>query len=1353
MLEKFLHYIFKLPKEWIPTISMGAFIFAIFLLIVLLLLCIAIVNSKNLIINKIATIPKKEPKEEALEEDESFEPLPVLSGRLGEILALNGFIKIGKYTEAFLKCLEVIRTSTYNIMWRYKIPFYMVVGLEKSGKTTLLDNLRFEHLSAEYSNINGIWRLFKKGALFETPAIFDKKFWEFLADIFSFIRPRRPLDGIILTVPANLLLTDSQNIQKLSADLFEKFFHFQHNVNFRLPIYIVITKGDLIEGFTEFANLLPPNEKQQIFGWSCPHPISSSFSSAWVNEILETFSKGIRKSILNMTKNQPITECSKKAMLFEPSIKKLYESLAVYINTLFRAHDPKDGLLLRGVYLVGKQNNLSINSDILQPAALNPELFSNINVENNVLSYDGNMFFIQDLFGEKIFKEYNIAYPIDVNSIDINKAEYRNKIVAASSSVLITASWFYGNSNLKEEIYNTFYTLSAIRTSMVKIKKLERHAQSEENQRLIKLETVNLLHNMPDIGPLYLFSIFVPQSWFPELRQKLRNTLGLVFDSIIVKAMFIDLNHNTNNLVKNIFDNPDVSYKKSDLFDITTFESFKQLKDYASNVLLLEKLSHEYNIIRHIEDEKSVRDLTDSIFKGKFKISRGVSGRIPNRQLMPPSFNISIYKHHLEENLKKVCALFVRDTLDKNIEKILENIVKDIDRLDLASKDEREDYTSQNLIKTYKKILLLKEVLKNKNFAWISKDEFAPGDAYMELLEELNNSELISHDTIKEILNNSQSEFAAFKERLANFSSKLAGKILKADLQTVSDGVIAIQKEIEALIEQPFIILDPPRKLRTLIPDDKMIIWNIKILKEAAEMINKYYDFIGAEQKNIREKYFDMYKTVIRKCLKASVISMVSKAEKLEDIAVGSSLLLEESFSKQAENMKDVSLYVQKIMKLFTDLAKIDHVKDTTFADLIIAETTKFLTNIDAELSSQKLYEAGEAIFSEWDGSENPRYLSIGNPDELRMYLDNQFEKIKFLAKDLAAPVVETILLSNIKYRNNPVISKWKNIISCVDDYEQKKPGNSIAALETFVIETLSKTSFESIRNDVDIRNVANTRSDFFIAKRSDIARALLARAEIVKHKKALEGYTLIRNYFNENLSNKFPFSVNAIDNASINDIETFIDMYEENKVSALMDEVKNRENFNKDAFIFLDRIDDALELLKAWVEHVRTGNADGKKVVFKIEYRPNPVLEEATNAVLDRILSVNNKNISEGESFAFYNGEDVEVLFSWVSGASLAPNVNAAIKGAVLKSDETIFKTTGAWALFDLIEKHRIEKKAAVSNGVLLEFKIPIINKANGNKTTDSKLVLKITPLQKEGDKVANLTWPVFPKICPSLF
>lgn len=1354
MLQLLTQYISKFPKEWIPTVSIGMFILAILLLIVLLLLCIGIVNSKNLIKGKIEPLFETKKKEKkTVDESGQFESLPIFSGRLGEVLALNGFIKIGKYTDAFLKCLEVIRTSTYSIMWRYKIPCYMVVGAEGSGKSFLLDNLKFQYLSSENSNIAGMWRLFKKGVFFESPNFDDKNFWEFLANVFSFFRPRRPLDGIILTVSADFLALDSKNVEKLSQNLFEKLFHFQHNVNFRLPIYVVITKGDLIEGFNEFSHLLPPNVKQQIFGWSCPHPISNNFSSNWILEILETFSKGIRKSILNMSKNQSVTEYLKKAVLFEGNIKKIYSSLEVYIDTLFKSHDPKDGLLLRGVYLVGKQNNLTINSDILQPAALNPLLFSEVHVENSNFSYDGNLFFVQDLFEEKIFKEYNIAYPIDLNAIDVKKTEYRNKIIAAMSSVFITGSWFYGNSKLKDEIFNNYYTLSALRTSMIKIKKLEKYVNSEEVQRHIKSETAILLHNMPYVGHFYLFSPFVPQSWFPELRQKFRATLGLVFDSFIVKAMFIDLNHSTNNLIKNIFDNPDLSYKKSDLFDITAFESFRKLENYVNEILLLEKLSHEYNTIRYIEDEKIVRDLTDSIFKGNFKISKGVSGRIPNKKLMPPSFNIAVHKKHLEENLKKIFSVFVKDVLDKNIEKILENIVKDIDRLDLASKDEREDYTSHDLVKTYKKILLLKEVLKNKNFSWILKDEFSPGDAYIELLKNLNTSELINHAVVKDILNNAQSEFIAFKERLIGFQSKITGKILKSDIQNVSDGFILVQKEIEVLISQPFIVLEASKKLVTVIPDDKMIIWNIKILKEAAEMINKYYDFINSESKNIREKYFDMYKVISRKCLKASVMSMLARAEKLEDLAVGSNLLLEESFLKQAENMKDVSLYIQKIMKLFSDLAKIDHVKDTTFSDLIISETTKFLNNVDAQLTNQKLYDTGEAIFSEWNGDNNPKYLSIGNTDELRIYLDNQFEKIKFLAKDLANPVVETITLSNIKYRNNSVINKWKNIIACVDDYEQKKPGNSILALETFVLETLSKTSIESIKNDIDIKSIANSRTDFFLSKRSDVARSLLARAEIVKHKKAMEGYNEIRKFFNENLSNKFPFASNTLENASLDDIETFLDMYDEHKVSQAMSEIRNKENFNAAAFSFLDQMDEAIIFLRAWVDHIKTGSADGKKVVFKIQYRPNADLEEAANAVLDRILSINNREVTEDKEFSFYNGDQVELLFSWVNGASQTPNVNASINGALLKSDETIFKVSGNWALFSLIEDYRMDKKSSLSNGVLLQFKIPIINKANGNKAMESKLVLKITPFQKNGDKAINLTWPVFPKICPTLF
>ena len=47
-----------------------------------------------------------------------------------------------------------------------------------------------------------------------------------------FIRPRSPLDGLIITLPADMFLSKSSDIETYAKALFAKIFAFQHDINF-----------------------------------------------------------------------------------------------------------------------------------------------------------------------------------------------------------------------------------------------------------------------------------------------------------------------------------------------------------------------------------------------------------------------------------------------------------------------------------------------------------------------------------------------------------------------------------------------------------------------------------------------------------------------------------------------------------------------------------------------------------------------------------------------------------------------------------------------------------------------------------------------------------------------------------------------------------------------------------------------------------------------------------------------------------------------------------------------------------------------------------------------------------------
>ncbi|MDR3155789.1 MAG: hypothetical protein LBT90_01650 [Holosporaceae bacterium] len=1354
--QQLLDMVAKIPKEYLHFVSIGLITLAIVIIVVFVCVCACMYAKPITIIRKKNNDePKKEPTQiiKARPDD-----MPIISGRLGEVLSLNGVLKAGPITKIFFEVVEILKSSTYDLKWRYKLPCFMMIGPEGSGKTTLLDSLNFEQLVHHEVSIKPMWKLFKRGIIFELPQAnipeMTDDFLAFIAELFVFIRPRRPLDGIIVTLPADMLLSDIINVEKHAHEMAEKIFAFQRDINLRLPIYLLVTKTDIISGFAEFSHLLNEQSKQQIFGWSNPHAISSAFSSAWIGEMFETLMAGIRNGVISLSAERVRSDNLTSAILFETHFQNINESLTRYLETMFRSNSPEEGFLLRGVYFIGQQKEVLISDDILQISALSLQKMENTRTVADA-TYNDSLYFVEDLFGEKIFKEYNIAHPLKLNSIDMNHVEFRNKTIFATISFGLSFGWFFGNYNIKSNIRNYYYQLHSLKASLEKIKTLEANAKSPEDRDTINRHIAALLQSMPIASRWKLTSIFIPQSWFSSLYAGLKETIGVVFDGIVMRAMYIDLILDTKSIFN--YSNNSLSFSsKKDLFDIRTFESFRKLKEFAEKVSSLKKMSSEYNSVRHLEDRKKIIDLTSAIFKDKFEITAEMKNSIPNRRVMPPAFDITVFQPRIEQQLRKLFRDFLKDACNELVEKILRNIAADLDLIAKISVDPAAEFYTQDLAKIYKKTVLMVDILKNKNFVWIAREHFVPSKEYVDIVNLLRNSEVISRTCIRDILQSAEREFFKFKENLLAHKSQLTDQLLSDTANIPSEGFMSLQKELKILLDQPFVCTVAQKDFSTVVLNDKMLIWDLKTLKALGDLIDKYYEFVTKIPQEIREQHSDMYKVIARKCFYHTVESMLGRAQVFEDVPLGQIRnLLETAYSRQCANIKNVSALLGKISKFTHEIYEEDSTRDFGLIALLVSHYMSLLEKIDALFNMETPYSSGESLFDSWNGDSNPRFLNLDSQEELKKYLMAQLQRIKFMAKDLASPVVDILSMPYIvdQVKNKNLLEKWREIIIGVDNYEKKQPGNSLASLEVFLSDTLSKVSLDSFDEHGSMKNFTATGGNFFESKRSDVAKSLMSRAEVVKYDKAAAAYNKIYEFFNTTLSNKFPFGDNP-EEVTPEEVESFVNLYEKNSLNMLkiLEKNKDTKKVSEKAISFMKSLEHVIPFLRIWIAHSKTTDPKSAAMSFTVFVRPHPNEELSTSGVLERLININGDAVENNGTAVFYNGDNVEASFKWVDRAREQPSAKGSTsKHLSVSKSAAKFTYGGKWGIFRMIENHKAERDAEAENGVTLRFEIPIV-KGGEMQKNPCRLLLKLIPMGKVKDKMENITWPIFPVTCPHL-
>ena len=1365
MVNTFTNKLSSVPKEILPAVSVGVLVVAVFLVLIFFVLCMVYMNAKSP--HAVTNINKKptEKEKKNLQEKPTkirYEDLPIISGRCGEILALNGFLRAGPITKIFLKVLDIIKNSSYDIRWRYNLPFFMLLGASGSGKKTLLNSLSFERLSSDVTEINSMWRLFKNGAIFNVPKADDsenkKTFWSFLSELFIFIRPRRPLDGIIVTIPMDMLLSSVHNVEAHASETFEKVFTFQKEVNFRLPIYLIVTKTDLISGFAEFAHFLKDRTKQQMFGWSNPYTLNTIFSPLWVTEMFSAINKGIKSITVSYAKDKDIDTDLEKAILFESNFRTIETSLSLYLNAMFRAHSPEDGLLLRGVYFIGKHKKISLSSSILQPSALSPGNFTDVDIKENSI-YNDNLCFVQDVFAEKIFKEHNLAHPIYPNTIDMSKKIFRNKLICASAIGVISIGWFLGNRRIGNKIQEHHNILSGIKTMLTHIKSTERNVSCPNDQALLNQQVRRLLHNIPVTGKYDFFSPFVVQSWFSGLYRNVINTMGLVFDSVIVRALYVDLNVNTRNMLTGTSSSDDGNNREpGDIFDITTFSSFRNLQRFGEQILFIQTQSSEYNTIRKLNDRKSVLDLMSNLFKDNFQITAAIASHTPNKKLMPPKFDLGRHQGDIESTLAELFNSFINEVFSGIVEKVLQNITEDIKRLEVSATGGGKEYSAADLAKLYQKIVLFVDIMKNKHFEWISGKQFAPSDAYIKLVNNIHASGVVSDVFLRDILKTTEARFYKFKEKIRNFKTKLTGNIVNDDLTQVSDGFLELQKELKILLDQPFICVSQPSTFTAIVPRDKMLLWNIRPLEELSDLIDKYEAFINTMPLDMRSEFFDMHKMIAKKSFTPMVRLILGKAQVFEDLPLGDSeALLEKANQKQAANIRNATVPIVKIARFFSEIYDENSLQECDFTSLIISQYMNFLEEIDSIFTGETLFFINEEFFERWTGEKTIQDLHLYDDAPAEDFLARQFSKIRFLAKDLAAPVVDILTMPHIinKIRDRAMLDKWEEIIKCVKDYTEKKPGNSLDALEKFLLNTMRNLEKGSLSECGNLHAIAMNTSDFFMEKRAEVARALLSRTEELLIDKVAEEYGMIQRFFNENLANKFPFGEND-DEVTLEELETFVRLYEltvPNIINAIEADLEMYEN-NQRAIDFLDSMHDMMPLLRAWILHARNSDVQNQLFTFTFITRPPGATEQSTSALLEREVKVRGVTAEDGQSIVFNNDEAVEAAFTWVETSDQAPhNNNALPDNLMIDENVATFSYKGKWAMFRMIEKHKANKHTEFPDGILLEFEVPLLDQSGtGSNIVQSRIIMKVIPRAKNAAMISTVPWPVFPTSCPAL-
>ncbi|MEO8079518.1 MAG: type VI secretion system membrane subunit TssM [Caldimonas sp.] len=314
----------------------------------------------------------------------------------------------------------------------YELPWYMFIGLPGSGKTTALLNagltfpLAGKMGQASVRGVGGTrnceWWFADEAVLIDTAgrytsqdsdATTDAAAWDTFLALLRKSRPLRPLNGVLLTVNIEDLLRQGPADRKEhAAKLRTRLQELQSRLGVRPPVYVLVTKCDLIAGFHETFGEFGREEREQVWGFSFPHDPNDPNAAA--AKPLQNFAsefnalgKRLRDSLIERMQAEPDVLRRAAVFSFPQQFEGMRGILGGFLEQVFEGGgDLEERVFVRGVYFTsGTQEGSPIDRVL-------GTLGRTFGVEQrpaSVASSRGKAFFLTRLLKEVVFAEQGLV--------------------------------------------------------------------------------------------------------------------------------------------------------------------------------------------------------------------------------------------------------------------------------------------------------------------------------------------------------------------------------------------------------------------------------------------------------------------------------------------------------------------------------------------------------------------------------------------------------------------------------------------------------------------------------------------------------------------------------------------------------------------------------------------------------------------------------------------------------------------------------------------------------------------------------------------------------------------------------
>ncbi len=412
----------------------------------------------------------------------------------------------------------------------YLLPWYVLIGPSAAGKSTLLrhSGLDFPFSeSDEEVQIKGFggtrncdWWFSDQAVMLDTAGRYtlggdDHEEWFSFLNLLKRFRRRLPINGILVAISIEDILNSTPDELKRHVKIIrQRIDELYKRLGLEFPIYLFLTKCDLLTGFEAFFSNLNENERQQVCGVELlEKPNEKTIKEICQNSLLELYGKLSARRIKQLAYTQD-KQKKLESYLFPEKFKASFDKLTQFVELLSQANPYQVSPKLCQVFFTSSTqglNNKKSKSYFIKNA------LSNI------------VFFYKDK------AKHSQHYYNNINLI-------KRLGLVASATLLILSLLLYGGAYA----HNRALLKKDQRVLITFTRSL--HTHSDITQKLISLSKLlnyyqEIENNKQDLGFFHRLGLYKADRFLPNLRALLIPQLRTSFFQPSVKLLEKKLHH------------------------------------------------------------------------------------------------------------------------------------------------------------------------------------------------------------------------------------------------------------------------------------------------------------------------------------------------------------------------------------------------------------------------------------------------------------------------------------------------------------------------------------------------------------------------------------------------------------------------------------------------------------------------------------------------------------------------------------------------------------------------------------------------------------------------------------------